>query len=158
LAKGINDRLQKIIARAKAAREARATEEAHRLAQQTERQDAEARARSDWVIVKPQFEAAVADLNGQLHETGISLELKASRIPATANRLEDLEVTLKRDGVAAHGQRLGLKIDRDGLVRATILAHPQSEMEQAPFYVQDPHCTEKFRDVILTFLEAAASA
>ena len=144
MADTLNARLQKIIAREKAAKEARTVEEAHRLAQQTERQDAEARARSDWIAVRPQFDKAIADLNDQLKDTGLSLELKSSRIPTTANRIEDLEVTLMRDGVAVNAQRLGLRIDRDGLVRATIMVTPQPETEQAPFYVQDPHCTEKF--------------
>jgi hypothetical protein len=87
----------------------------------------------------------------------LTLELKASRVPATANRLEDVEVTLSRDGRAVNAQRLGLKIDRDGLIRATIMVNPQPEAEQAPFYVQDPHCIEKFREAVLTFLEAATS-
>jgi len=158
LPKSTDSRLQKIITREKAAKEARVAEEARRLAQQTERQDAEERARSDWVIVKPQLEKIVAELNDQLKETGIALELKASRVPATANRLEDLEVTLSRDGRAVDAQKLGLRIDRDGLVKATIIVNRQSETDQAPFYVQDPHCTEKFRDAVLTFLEAATSA
>ncbi len=155
MSRTIDQRLQKIIAREKAAKQARVAEEAHRVAQQTERQDAEARAQSDWLVVKPQFEKLVADLNSQLQETGISLELKKSLVPATANRLEELEVTLKRDGVAAKAQRLGVKIERDGLVRAVIMVSPQPDAEQAPFYVQDPQCTEKFREVILTYLEAA---
>ena len=50
-----------------------------------------------------------------------------------------------------------MKIDRDGLIRATIMVNPQPETEQAPFYVQDPHCIEKFREAVLTFLEAATS-
>ena len=157
MAKNPADRLRKIIAREKAAKEVRVAEEARRVAQQTERQDAEARAGSDWVIVKPQLEKVVADLNDQLKETGIALELKASRVPATANRLEDVAVTLSRDGRAVNAQRLGLKIDRDGLIRATIMIDPQPEMEQAPFYVQDRHCIEKFREAVLTFLEAATS-
>ena len=153
----IDARLQKIIAREKAAKETRTIEEAQRLAQQTERQDAEARARSDWALVRPRFDGIVADLNDQLKDTGIALELKSSRIPTTANRIEDLEVTLKRDGVVVTAQRLGVRIDRDGLVRATVMVPPQPETEQAPFYVQDPHCTEKFRESVLTFLEAATS-
>jgi hypothetical protein len=157
LAKNPADRLQKIIARENAAKEARVAEETRRVAQQTERQDAEARAQSDWVIVRPQLEKVVAELNDQLKETGIALELKASRVPATANRLEDIEVTLSRDGRVVTAQRLGLKINRDGLIRATIMVNPQPETEQAPFYVQDPHCTEKFREAVLTFLEAATS-
>ena len=155
LSRNIDQRLQKIIAREKAAKQARETEEAHRLAQQTERQNAEARAQSDWVAVRSQFEKLVADLNGQLQETSMSLELGTSRVSATANRLEDLEVTLKRDGVLAKAQRLAVKIERDGLVRTTIMVNPQPEAEQAPFYIKDPQCTEKFRDVILTYLEAA---
>ena len=107
MAKNPADRLRKIIAREKAAKEVRVAEEARRVAQQTERQDAEARAGSDWAIVKPQLEKVVADLNDQLKETGIALELKASRVPATANRLEDVAVTLSRDGRAVNAQRLG---------------------------------------------------
>ena len=155
MSRTIDQRLQKIIAREKAAKQARVAEEAHRVAQQTERQDAEARAQSDWIVVKPQFEKLVADLNSQLQETGISLELKTSPVPTTANRLEELEVTLKRDGVLAKAQRLGVKIERDGLVRATIMVSPQPDTECAPYYVQDPQCTEKFREVVLTYLEAA---
>jgi hypothetical protein len=37
------------------------------------------------------------------------------------------------------------------------MVNSQPETEQPPFYVQDPHCIEKFREAVLTFLEAATS-
>jgi hypothetical protein len=43
------------------------------------------------------------------------------------------------------------------VIQATIMVNPQPETEQAPFYVQDPQCIEKFREAVLTFLEAATS-